>query len=328
MSTTFTTDSKQRTQLVNSIVPGSSNLVVVTGAGVSLQAAGYPDQPNAAVAGWTGLLADGVEYCRRYNLIDTEYPDIVKQQIDSGETDNLIAAAQTIRGWFNRGINRREHWISESIGCLKVRDDDELIPAIQKLGGLIATLNYDDLLQQVTKLPTVHWKDQQIIDKYLMSGTYDFIFHIHGHWKALESIVLDQTSYDEFHRDENMNLVMKRFARWHCMVFIGCLGTFTDPNFERLIEWCGTALEGSLHRHFVLCSKEEEGKFLELCGPYGFLEPVVYGENHSDLTPFIEFLAKELRAREKPDTSISPPSIESTKYVQKATDVWKTLLQQ
>ena len=145
------TDSLQRTQLVDSIMPGSGNLVVVMGTGVSLQTAGYPDQPGGTVAGWAGLLLNGVEYCRRYNLIDTEYSDIVQQQIESGETGNLIAAAQTVRDWLDKGVNRREHWINESIGSLKVHDH-KLISTIRMLGGLMTTINYDDFPQQVIPL--------------------------------------------------------------------------------------------------------------------------------------------------------------------------------
>ena len=249
-------DSKMRDELLDCMM--KTELVIVTGTGVSLQSVGYPTQTGTDIAGWPGLLESGIVYCEKHDLVKPNGAAIARLQITTPDTtEDFIDAAQSIHRWLATQTNARLYWIKETIGQLKLHDDS-LILAIQSLGGLITTLNYDGLLHQVLKRPTVHWKEQDKIDGYLRAGSTDFILHIHGHWEALDSIVLDRASYDEISQNDKMQQLMQRFARWHTMLFIGCGDTFLDPNFNTLIKWCNKALNGSSHRHFILCRQSDE----------------------------------------------------------------------
>lgn len=304
-----------------------TELVVVTGTGVSLQSIGYPAQPGTVVAGWPGLLESGVVYCEKYGLVTSNGADIARRLINNPDTvEDLIDAAQRIHGWLAKRTNARLHWIKETIGKLRLHDPS-LILAIQNLGGLIATLNYDGLLHEVTKRPPVHWREQDKIDRHFNAKSLDYILHIHGHWETIDSMVLDRTSYDEISKDDRMQQVMYRFARWHTMLFIGCGDTFFDPNFNTLIKWCNKALNGSSHRHFILCRQCDELNFIEMLKPYGFLQPLVYGAAFTDLVPFLNELAIDSGARAvaaNPPILPAPaePAVGNTN-IQKASDIWK-----
>lgn len=318
-----------RNELLDSM--RKTNLVVVAGTGVSLQSVGYPDQPGTVVAGWPGLLESGVVYCEKHELVTPKGAAIARLQINSPDTtEDLIDAAQKIHGWLAKRTNARLHWIRETVGNLKLHDPS-LITAIQNLGGLISTLNYDGLLHEGTNRPPVHWKEQDKIDGHIRTGSLDYILHIHGHWEAIDSMVLDRTSYDEISTDEKMQQVMQSFARWKTMLFIGCGETFSDPNFETLIKWCNKALTGSIYRHFILCRQCDEQHFINMLKPYGFLQPLVYGTAFTDLVPFLNDLAIDSgnrAATANPPIAPTPTApAAGNANIQKASDIWKLQIQ-
>ena len=155
----------------------------------------------------------------------------------------------------------------------------------------------------------------------------DYILHIHGYWEAVDSMVLDRSSYDEISNDAKMQQVMQLFARWHTMLFIGCCDTLIDPNFSALINWCNKTLKGSIYRHFILCKKCDEQKFIEILKPYGFIQPLIYGSTHDDLVPFLKRLAadsgaKTVTANPQIPSPSSDYSFKGTN-IQKAADIWK-----
>jgi hypothetical protein len=148
-------NSRKRDEVLASI--GRNGLVVVTGAGVSLQSVGHP-APLSDVAGWPGLLKHGVDHCLKRQLLASDEAELVSLQINIGQkpgkADYLIAAAQRIHDCLGDSLRSRFLWLEDSIGQLKVKDP-RLIRAIQGLGGLITTLNYDDLVEQVTQWTSI-----------------------------------------------------------------------------------------------------------------------------------------------------------------------------
>lgn len=213
-------------------------------------------------------------------------------QIQEGTADYLIDAAQKIHDCLDKRDNARYWWLKESVGQLKVRVPD-LILAIHGLGGLISTLTYDNLLHDVIGRPQVHWQEQTEITRLLRSHSKDFILHLHGCWEKPFSIVLDRRSYEAISGDTKMQDLLRRFARFETMLFVGCGETFFDPNFQTLLNWAHEALLGVEHRHFILCRQSEESGILAALQPHGCLTSLVYGENYSDLTPFLRSLSTE-----------------------------------
>lgn len=300
-------------------------LVVVTGTGVTLQSVGYP-AVGTEVAGWPGLLNHGLEYCRRERLIDNSHAKVVDVQIKSQETDEFINAAQKIHECLATRTNGRQWWMKESVGSLTVTDS-RLIKSIVALNGLVTTLNYDTTIQQVTGRPALHWKQQAEITKRIRDHAIDYTLHIHGVCDVVDSIVLDRTSYDMIAKDVKMQGLLHRFARFDTMLFIGCRQTFLDPNFQTLLNWAQIGLAGAEHRHFILCRSSEEASILEELRPHGYLTPLVYGDQHSDLAPFLEALALEAlgasATANPPTLPQAPAAVPATANVLRPSDIWQ-----
>jgi hypothetical protein len=313
----------KRGELLDSI--RDNLLVVITGTGVSLQSVGYP-APGTEIAGWPGLLLHGLNHCLSLQLLGDDEAAIVELQIKQGTVDYLIEAAQKINECLDRRANGRYWWLKESIGQLKVTEP-RLILAIQGLGGVIATLNYDSLLADVTGRPPIHWRQQTEITRYLRGHSKEFILHLHGQWQVPQSIVLDRRSYEEIACDVKMQDLLRRFARFETMLFVGCGQTFFDPNFQTLLRWAHKALEGAEHRHFVLCRQCEEPSILAALKSHAYLTPLIYGKEYDELTPFLEELGRESGAA----ASAANPAITSkvnlgasaSAKLIKPADVWK-----
>lgn len=315
----------KRDQLLDSVRAQPSQLVVVTGTGVTFQSVGYP-APGTEVAGWPGLLAHGLAHCRKLKLIDDDDAEIVALQIQKQKSEHFIQAAQKIHECLAKRVNERHWWMEESIGSLKVKEP-RLIKAILALNGLVTTLNYDNTIYQVSGRLALHWKQQNEITKRIKNHSTDFTLHLHGVREDLDSIVLDHKSYEAVSKDVQMQDLLRRFARFETMLFIGCRQTFLDPNFQTLLKWAQIGLLGLEPRHFVLCLASEETDIVTELQPYGYLTPLVYGEQHSDLAPFLEALAIEARgaaATANPPTLPQAPAAAAVPAnVLKPADIWK-----
>lgn len=313
----------KRSELLEEIK--SDRLVVVTGTGVTFQSVGYPG-PGTEVAGWSGLLSDGLERCRRLKLIDDDDAAIVIQQIRNQKPKHFIDAAQTIHDCLAIRKPERQHWMRESVGSLVVKDS-RLIKSILALRGLVATLNYDHTIRQVSGRPALHWKQQNEITKLIRERTKDITLHLHGVCDCIDSIVLDRSSYEDISKNEQMQGVLREFARFKTMLFVGCGRTFLDPNFQALLNWAKTALAEAEHRHFVLCRAEEESAIVTELQPHGYLVPLIYGAQHSDLAGFLEALATDAWGAA---VAVNPPTLpqepsgpHAVTNVLKPADIWK-----
>jgi hypothetical protein len=300
-------------------------LVVVTGTGVTLQSVGHP-ACGTEVAGWPGLLAHGLKHCRSLRLIEKGDAEIVELQIQRGTPEHLALAAEKIHECLDKRTNERQQWMKESIGSLKVQDP-RLIKAILALNGLVTTLNYDDTIHQVSGRPAFHWRQQSEIIKRVRENARDFTLHLHGVREVLDSIVLDRRSYEAIKKDVKMQSLLHEFARFKTMLFVGCGQTFLDPNFQALLAWAQIALAGDEHRHFVLCRESEEMNIVTELQLHGYLTPLVYGGQYSDLAPFLEALAIDARgAAASANPRMLPQAPAATAApanVLKPADIWK-----
>ncbi len=133
------------------------------------------------VASWTGLLEDGV--ARSEQLALRPWPagwgDRTGGQIESGDVEELLLAAEAAtgrRGGCDHGEYRR--WLRETVGELNA-SHLEVLEALRDLGGILATANYDGLLEKVTGPPPVTWQDAARA-QVVLRGDERAIVHLHG----------------------------------------------------------------------------------------------------------------------------------------------------
>jgi hypothetical protein len=313
---------RKRSEVIKSI--RNDGLVVVTGAGVSIQSIGN-FTPSSEVAGWPGLLQHGVEHCLKRQLITSDEADIVKLQIKNGQkpgkADYLIEAAQRIHDCLGDTARSRYLWLEDSIGQLKVTDT-RLIRAIQGLGSLITTLNYDDLVEQVTEWTTIELHRHTEVTRCIRERRKEVVIHLHGFWKNPESIVLDRISYEKIKSDCEARDRIRTFARDYTMLFIGCGNTFSDPNFQTLLSWAKDVLSEAKFQHYILCRQEDEPELLSTLPTDGFLTSLVYGNGYEELSPFLEALGDECGTS---SNAINPPVAPTDTSVKpnRPADRWK-----
>ena len=222
--------------------------VVVVGAGLAMNATGC-----ASTASWSGLLESGRAHCVEVvSDLPAGWSDRVKAEIESGDGLELIAAAEKIteRLGGRRGAEFAR-WLEETVGSLTVRHP-EAIDALADLGLVIATTNYDDLIEQRRGFPSVSWTDHVQVQR-VMRRAKDGVLHLHGVWSGPESVVLGIRSYESVLADQHIQTVLRSAAYMRSLIFVGFGGGLHDPNFGALRAWMASTLRESPYRHFRLC---------------------------------------------------------------------------
>lgn len=269
----------------------AGRVVVIAGTGVSVVASGNPKIAGHHVATWTGLLGHGIAHCTDRGTITPEVANHLTAQLRLGETDLLITAAETVsqrlRG---QSPGTFRGWLKDSIGQLKVQAP-ALIDALQALGGLIATLNYDTLIEQATGRRAVTWRQADAVTDVLRNTMPDAVLHLHGVYEEPESVVLGLASYLQVGDDAHASTVLRSLAQGRTLLFVGCGDTVSDPNFARLIEWAKAALDDVAPHHVFLCRQSERSAFQDRLRGAPWLQPLAYGDDYADLLPFLQTLA-------------------------------------
>jgi len=272
--------------------------VVIVGAGVSIGAT-----RGQRCASWTGLLHDGVNRCVDLGRVPALMADTLHTQIDSSDLDFLLAAAEAISrklGAPNDGEYRR--WLRESVGMLSA-ENREVIEALNDLGVVLATTNYDDLIEEVTGLPAVTWMDDSKVERVLR-GDERGILHLHGYWDRPESVVLGIRSYEQVLGNKHAQTMQQAVASLRAILFVGCGEGLGDPNFGSLLKWTGEVFASSEYRRFRLALESEREKVQQQHPNEQRLFVLPYGQKHDDLAEFLRGLKPERRDSEFP---VGPP---------------------
>jgi hypothetical protein len=271
----------------------SGQAVFITGTGVSVAACKQQEVEGHKVATWMGLLEHGVHYLKTIGAADDKAVERWIEAIRSGENDFMIRAAGMIAERMRKKNKGTFHgWLKDTIGKLEIQDK-ALLEAIHALPGMLATLNYDNLMEEATGRQAVTWKQADVMQDVLR-GTIqskEKVLHLHGHVNDPESVVLGESSYEKAKNDPHAKSVLRSFFISHTVVFIGCSGTLNDPNFRHLIEWGKAALNNVALRHVVLCRRSEMATIRKTLSEAPWLQPLAYGETHADLVPFLQELA-------------------------------------
>jgi len=228
-------------------------VIVLVGAGVS---AGATD--GARVASWTGLLEDGAARCEELAMrpLPTGWGDRTRAQIKYGDVEELLLAAEAVTYRLGgRDLGEYRRWLRETVGSLAAVHL-EVLKALRDLRGILATTNYDGLLEQVTGLPAVTWQDQARTQAVLR-GDEQAIVHLHGFWQEPESVVLGVRSYEQLLGAEHAQGMEQAMAAMGTLLFVGFGAGLADPNFAALQAWMGRLFRGGQYRHFRLATDGE-----------------------------------------------------------------------
>jgi hypothetical protein len=154
---------------------------------------------------------------------------------------------------------------------------------------LVATLNYDHLLEEVTGRSAITWQEANAVQEALR-GSREAILHLHGEYQKPESVVLGLASYNKVKDDPHAKATLQSIALSKTLLFVGCGDTVLDPNFHQLITWGKEALQDVVPRHRLLCRASELGAFQKKLADAPWLEPIAYGDDYAELGPFLHSL--------------------------------------
>jgi formylglycine-generating enzyme required for sulfatase activity len=264
-------------------------ILVIVGAGVSVSAT-----RNTPAASWPGLLTLGVARCRELNpSLDEAWEKRLIGEITSGDLDDMLSAAEKISrklqapdgGEFTR-------WLRETVGALQIREP-AVLEALRDLQVPLATTNYDDLLERVTQLRAVTWRDQAKVFR-ILSGEAQAILHLHGYWDEPQSVVLGIRSYENVRKDAHAQTVIQALAMTQSLLFVGCGDGLSDPNFEPFRSWLREVNSGNEARHYRLALAKEVTALHKQHQPEERVVVLPYGEKHADLPGYLRSLAPEV----------------------------------
>ena len=261
-------------------------MIVIGGAGLSLAASG-----GSSAASWLGLLEDGISRCEQVYLgLPAGWAEEQRARLRSSDVSELLAVSEEIARVLDAptgGEYRR--WLRESVGELRA-DAPAVIEALRDLDVPILTTNYDSLIEDVTGLEPVTWKDGARVER-LLRGDEPGVFHLHGHWRKPETVVLGIRSYEDALGDESAQFVQRAAAAFHSLLFIGCGDGLDDPNFSALREWLGRVFAHAEHRHFRLALDGDAAALsAQHHRPGDRIVVVPYGTSHDELVPFLRRL--------------------------------------
>ena len=257
-------------------------VIPVVGTGVS-----YWSTDSDPGSTWTGLLADAIDYVSASGAdLPNGWQCAQRTRLESGTTEALIGiAAEIVDLLGGHESGRYREWLRRSIGRLRVSRAD-LIEEVGKLGRVVATTNYDGLIEEAIGGPAVTWLDRSVLHQVITGDNYG-VLHLHGYWENPESVVFDARSYDRITQDEFAQAIIRSLAVMHSFLFIGFGSGLHDPNFSRLRAWMRTWAHHSPYGHFRLVRSSDLSEISAAHPPEERIIPIVYGDNYSDLPGFL-----------------------------------------
>jgi hypothetical protein len=157
----------------------------------------------------------------------------------------------------------------------------------------LLTTNYDGLLEEVLRRPTVTWLDREGMREIFRSDS-DAIGHLHGFWKSLESVVLTEADYSRVLSDEPSQALETAHYTSKSFLYVGYGDGLADPNFTHLLAWHRKLFPESRNDHFRLCRSADFDR-LRTEHSRDDIRVIPYGDDYSDLPAFLS----QLRPAEK-----------------------------
>ncbi len=105
-----------------------------------------------------------------------------------------------------------------------------MLEALRDLKIPIVTTNYDGLIEEVTKLPAVTWKEKHKIER-IAHGQEEAVLHLHGHGDQPESSILGIRDYEDIRTDDHAQAAINALRLTKSLLFVGCGEGLNDPNF-------------------------------------------------------------------------------------------------
>lgn len=229
----------------------AGHVAAVVGSGVS--AATTRRSPT-----WRALIESGIERCQMIGVAK-DWCDRIRGLLQPPpHADMLLLAAESVHQKLRENPGEFARWLREMFEGLEP-GDARVIELLARLDVPLVTTNYDGLIEKVTSLKHVTWKDGHNMARVLR-GEDRRVLHVHGHWDEPDSVVLGIRSYEAVKNHEHTLAVMRALGVTKSLLFVGCGDEgLSDPNFGSFLTWLRELESGSgaEHRHYRLVREKD-----------------------------------------------------------------------
>lgn len=260
----------------------AGNIVWFFGAGISASLTGR-------VYSWIQWIRDGISLISdkgiASNLNDALLLDYSADNLVSivGEVIERLKIEGSYSEWMNAAFNSAEIV------------NDSLASTLKKIvvaQDVVATTNYDSLIEQATRLNCYTYQDAGKVYEMLDQKRSSHVLHIHGAYDPkhdIDNIVASKEQYDNVLSDDGAQFIQHVLGT-RTVIFVGCGQTTDDVNISRFIAFAKDKL--NMARDYYYLYKEGQN-LVEL--PEN-VHPVAFGDEYSDLPDFLRDVAS-LRLR-------------------------------
>lgn len=285
-------------------------LVIVTGAGVTLDATGYVPGGEFERLKWKGLIEHGFRYLeRKCNPAISDQKKTLErnQKINNGryflsqsETETHLLAAQILR----KELEDAGHfavWLDSVFDDLPIKNKALLdaLQAFHEKGATLLTTNYDHLLDRYCRLETIHRSATNDLLRFRRGRAFkDGVFHIHGSYQNPDDVILDPIDYYKVTVSPDVQDYLRKCLQDDLVLFVGCGDGLGDANFSALLRWITDKHRTIAHTHCLLVTNDDSYSFNPLVR-------LKYGANHSDLGPWLR--TELLEKPPKTETVVTNP---------------------
>lgn len=298
----------------------SKDTILVIGTGVSIA---LTDNQVPQLS-WTGLIRSGFNYAVEIGKINKAEADNWLNILNGPATTTGILH---VAGFLSDCLSKDSGfdyttWLKKEFSEIEIRNQilANTIKALSDSGLKICTLNYDSLLETVTELSTIHITESEEVIEWL-KGERKGILHLHGHWKKPDSCILTSQDYQATIQSSTRNFFQQHLTVFRNLVFVGCGGTFEDPNFDKTLGWLREELKSTNHSIFALVKDSEVATRKTDEAWKNIVEPIGFGADHSLLGSFLAELFHQVTSRK----SDSYPDLRGNTVIQRLEQAQKTV---
>ncbi|KAI0197827.1 SIR2-like domain-containing protein [Astrocystis sublimbata] len=240
-------------------------LAICVGSGVTL----YSAPSQAQRLSWWGLMNNALDYYEDQASTLAQEP-INQSNLNSArkmlQHDNPTEAdredvANKIQKLLANRVDLEATWLRAQFKNLYQDYVEQLeildaLKGLQQNGALLFTTNYDDLLEKHCGLEPIDATDPNGLISW-RRGSRAAVFHPHGYWRNTNHIVLSAEQYYRVKHEPIIQETLQHILASKTVLFVGCGGGLSDPNFGPLIQWIGEKNVGAGYSHYILLQAAE-----------------------------------------------------------------------
>ena len=251
-----------------------NKIVYIFGTGISSALTGVP-------YGWYQWILDGIN-----TLHDTAIKKSLKKQLDANDSaDNMISVVSKLIV-FAKSEGSYDRWMQKSFESNTIKNNRlaSILEKIPMTQDVLATTNYDLLLEKATSLRTTSYEEPNIIFPMLQKNQSTHIIHLHGVYdsaKNIDNIIADEKQYSDIYNNEGAQFIQNLLGT-RTLIFVGCGQTTEDINIARFIKFAKEHLKLEIPYYFLHRADEA------LPDMPDNIIPIEYGNKYEDLSIFLE----------------------------------------